>query len=559
MANDLLASFFESFAEGLESKTLNSCSRWSAKRRIMGEPIPGPYSWKMHPWVKGVLDAEAPEIYIMKGAQLGLSEAAINRALYVIDQLKQHVLYVLPTGKAARDFSKGRFNTALLDSPYLKNLFTDSDSVDMKTAGTTNLYIRGSGGKANLISIPVAQLLLDEVDRMDQKEIALAIERLSGMPPDKRSIWGLSTPTIPNHGIHKLYMQGTQDHFFFKCPSCSRHTELIWPDCMEIIGESASDPRCRESFLKCKECQAKLHHELKKEWLSDAEWHSTAPNANTLIRTFQVSQLYSFMETPGNIVVAHFKGMGDEAAATEFYNSKLGLPFVGENAQITDVQIDNCIGNYTTDGVKPKDGEYRIITLGIDVGKWSYYTLMEWFVKPGKDVCANAHGKVIGFGKFLEEEFDTTLDALMYEYQVFAAVIDSEPYTDLARKFARRFPGHVYLNKFLRGYVGKEMTVGDEESGAPMCTCDRTNWFSSTFSRYRTKRVELPTNISLEYRQHLKNIVRKYEKDDKGNWHCIYVSTGPDHFGLSAVYAEIALPFAARIDNGGEDVTDLIL
>lgn len=556
MSRDALADFFAQFANEINAESLTTCSRWASQRRVMGEPFPGPYSWQYHPWVKEVHDTTAPSNYIMKGAQLGFSEAAINRALFTIDYLKRDVLYVLPTGKVARDFSKGRFSSALLLSPYLSKMFTDADNVELKIAGTTNLYIRGSGGKANLVSIPVSQLLLDEVDRMDQREIALAIERLSGMPEDKRSVWGLSTPTIPNYGIHKLYLQGTQEHFVFPCPHCSRWTELIWPDCIEIVGESADDPRCKESFLKCKECKHKLDHKRKPHWLKRAKWEATALNANPDVRSFHLGQLYSFTVSPSDLVIAHFRGLGDEAAATEFWNSKLGLPFVTEGSQVTDEQIDFAIGNYTTQENKPTYAREKIITLGIDVGKFSYFTVIEWTLGPGRDINANARAKVIARGKFLVEEFDQVLDDLMVEYQVLCAVIDGEPETHLARSFARRYPGFVYLHKFLRGYVGKEMSISDKESGAPIMSCDRTSWIGATLGRFKTRRIELPSDIGVEYREHVKNLCRIHEKDDRNNWRANYISTGPDHYALSLVYAECALPFAAS-DSSGEDIHDL--
>jgi phage terminase large subunit GpA-like protein len=97
----------------------------------------------------------------MKAAQLGLTEVAINMSFFTVDVKKRDVLYVLPTALNASDFSKSRFNTALLYSPYLKDLFTDTNTVGLKQAGGVNLYIRGSRGDSNLKSIPVSVLVLD--------------------------------------------------------------------------------------------------------------------------------------------------------------------------------------------------------------------------------------------------------------------------------------------------------------------------------------------------------------------------------------------------------------
>lgn len=326
MAN-LHADFARALANGIASRTLTSCSRWAEKRRVMGHPFPGPYSWEHHPWVKELHDSWAPFTYCMKGAQTGVTEAAINRALYTLDKLKRDVLYVLPTSTAASDFSKARFGSALEHSPYLKSIFTETNAVNIKRAGANTLYIRGSRGKASLISIPVSELILDELDAMEQQQLWLALERLSGQV--HKHVWGISTPTIPDFGIHKVYTGSTQEHFFFKCPSCGRRTELIWPDCIVICGEHTADPRCNESYLKCKECGGTLHQQDKPRFLAEGKWESTDANGNKEIRGFQISQLYSFTVSPGELVVAYFRGFGDEFAAKEFHNSKLGLPYIG--------------------------------------------------------------------------------------------------------------------------------------------------------------------------------------------------------------------------------------
>jgi hypothetical protein len=63
-------------------------------------------------------------------------------------------------------------------------------------------------------------------------------------------------------------------------------------------------------------------------------------------------------------------------------------------------------------------------------------------------------------------------------------------------------------------------------------------------------RLVLPRDISLEYRDHLKNLVRTYEKDESGNYKMVYVATGADHYAHSLAYAEMALPMAASITSG---------
>jgi hypothetical protein len=547
--SELMDAFREAVADGMKSRTMTSCSRWATHRRVMGEPFPGPYSFAHHPWCKEIHDSKASYNSAMKAAQMGVTEVAINRAFYTVDVLRKDVLYVLPTLNNASDFAKARFNTALLYSPYLKRLFTDTNTIGLKQASGVNLYIRGSRGDANLKSIPVSTLILDEVNEMDQKQIWLALERLSGHI--EKSVWSISTPTVPKYGIHKLFEQGTQEHFMFKCPHCGRWTELIWPDCVEVIGESVSDPRCMESYLKCKECEHKLDHTTKDQWLNidNCHWEATA-SCNEHHRSFLINQLYSFTVSPGEIVVAHFRGLGDEAAMVEFHNSKLGQPYIPAGGLVTDTELENAVGGYSKNDPRPAVGGERCICMGVDQGKLNNVVVMEFLIDQfSHDLNVAAFGRLLWEGKLPGDNFDE-LDRLMREWQVLGCVIDADPQINDARRFARRFPGYVHLCRYRRGVTGKEIQVAEEDGGAPIATVDRTNWLDAALSRFHSGRVQIPSDISFEFREHIKNVVRTYEKDELNNPRAVYISTGADHFTHALTYAEIALPLAAGIVTG---------
>jgi phage terminase large subunit GpA-like protein len=508
----------------------------------------GPYSPKFHPWVKGMHNSKADTNYAMKGAQLGVTEVLINLAFYTLDQLNRDVLYVLPTTKNSSDFSKSRFTPALKNSPYLNGLFTDINSIELKQAGSNTLYIRGSRGDSNLKSIPVSVLLLDEVDEMSQRAISLALERLSGSL--SKTVWGISTPTVPDFGIHELYKDSTQEHFVFKCPCCGRQTEMIWPDSIEILGDSLTDPRCMDSFLKCKECGGRLEHKDKPNWLKNAKWNPTNHGGTLGTRGFAISQLYSFTVSPGELVKAHYKGFGNEAANVEFHNSKLGLPYIGDGARVTEADLDACIFSHSKDDPRPAQSG-RLITMGVDQGKWNYVEVTEWFFdKYSNDLNESAKAKVLFEFKFHEEDW-YMLDELMREWQIQACVIDADPQIMEARRFARKFQGFVWLCRFRRGPSAKEITEVDDGEGAPIIHVDRSNWFSAALGRYRQpRRIELPHDVSNEYREHQKAPIRTYKKDENDNPQAVYVSTSADHFALSRVYSEIALPHAASITTG---------
>jgi len=513
----------------------------------MGGEFAGPYSDCKHPWVREMHDSWAPFNWVMKGAQVGCTEVAINRALYTIDKLHRDVMYVLPTTKNASKFSKGRFGTALALSPYLKGLFTDTNSVDLKQAGANCLYISGSRGDSNLKSVPVSELVLDELDEMDKWAISLALTRLQGHT--EKHVFGLSTPTIPNRGIHEQFKNSTQEHFVFPCPSCSRQIHLTWPDNIEILGESLIDPKIKDSYLKCHLCNARLEHLDKPNFLKHATWVSMNPNGIKEHRGFHVSQMYSFTMSPAELVYFYFKGFGSEWDAKQFHNSQLGVPFISDGAQVTDEMIDRSIRNHTKNDDRPVVGGEKIITMGVDQGDWSYYEICEWTIESfGLDLNATSQCKVICEGKFWREDFDRELNRLMREWQVLTCVIDADPFGLEARRFARRFPGHVYLCRYRSGVTAREIAITDDEDGAPIITVDRSNWMSAALGRFKNNpsRIWLPADVSHEYREHVKNLVGTYKQDEEfGNPVYVYEDIGPDHFGHARCYAEIALPLVA--------------
>jgi len=545
----MLEDFARGLIDNLQNKTLTTCSRWAEKKRIMGPPFEGLFSFKWHPWAKELHDSEAYMNVVLKAAQMGFTEVAINRAFFTLDRERKSVLYCLPTTLNASDFSKSRFGNALQYSDYIKGIFADTNSIALKiTHGGASLYIRGTRGTSNLKSIPVADLILDEVDEMSDQAVYMALERLSGQPEwSEKSVFALSTPSLPNFGIHKLYINTTQEHFYFPCPSCSRWIELTWPDSFELIGETLNDQRVHDSYVKCPECSAKIDHATKHEYIAKGEWKKTNLNGDPDSRGFYINQLYSSTVTPGEMAQGFLRGYGDEAATQEFHNSKLGMPYLGESAQITDDELAKCVRSHSLEDQRPVDAS-RLITMGVDSGGWSYIEITEWFFDElTNDLNSSAIAKVLWQGRFHEEAEGgwTVLDNLMREWQINACVIDADPNTLEARRFARRFPGYVTLCRYRSGVKGKELSIVDDDTFAPIVTVDRTNWMDASLGRFHSSRIMLPRDISKEYLEHIKSPARKYERDKFDNPVATYIKTGADHYSHARTYSEIALPFAA--------------
>lgn len=532
---------FDRISSGLKRQSIRTCSKWAKQYRVMGQPLPGPWTFKYHPWLKDMHDCEAELVVGQKSAQMGYTEWGLNRSLFKIDMQGISVLYVLPCSNPdASNFSTSRFDPALELSDHLGNLFTNVKNIHHKRAGSANLFIRGSRSRSQLKSDPVGLMVFDEVDEMEQKNIPLAMERMSGQL-QKQAIM-LSTPTIDNRGINTYFKNSTQNHFFFPCPMCGKQIELTFPDCIVITAENVLDKRIHESYLKCPECNKKLEHQNKHEYITNGKWVAAFPDRKVI--GYYINQLYSSASAgrPWELALAYLKSLTNPADEQEFFNSKLGLTHFVEGAKVSDADIDACIVNRRMDDLIPKGG---IITMGVDVGSWLHYEIDRWLLtgQPSPDINDTAKCEVLKAGKVKDFE---ELDTLMIRNHVQHCVIDSQPESRKALEFANRMYGHVHLCTYGKGILSKEVRVGEGHR----VIVDRTMSLDLALTRFRCEgKITLPLDIPEEYKNNVKALVRVYETDPQGNPIGKYMKgdADADHFAHARNYAEVALPLAAGL------------
>lgn len=562
--HDLANLLVERIASGLKRQALTDAAKWAMTYRIMGKPFPGLWSFRRHPWLYEIHTSKAPFNVIQKGAQLGVTESVLNITFYKIDVERTDCLYVLPSKTPdASEFSAARFDPALELSEHLSKLFSEVKNIGHKRAGTTNLYIRGSKSKAGLKSVPVGNIVLDEVDEMNQDNIALAGERMSGQQTKQQ--WNLSTPTIDNFGINRLYLNTTQEEYFFKCPSCSKLINLTFPDSLEITAQSLDDPSINNSRLLCKECKTTLPHQSKPEWLKCKQLNGTGiyvpqyPNRSNDERGFYINQLYSTTVSPVDLARTYLKSLSDPTEEQLFYNDKLGLTHIVEGAKLTEHIINQCKGEHINGIVSNTNNV--LTTIGIDVGKWLHYEVTAYSFSKNLvhgpdnsiDINVQTHAKVLEIGKVVNFE---EIDLVMQKHRIMFGVIDANPERRKAYELSQRFYGHFKLCFYGISIQSRQIQITksktDPTSGAdePTITVDRTSWLDLSLGRFRNQTISIPNNAPFEYINHLKALTRIYERDKDGNAYGRYIrGNNDDHYAHARNYNEIALAFAAHISN----------
>lgn len=495
----------------------------------------GRWSFEQFPWTEDMHNAEDELCVGQKAAQMGFTELCLNRCFFSIDVEARSVLYVLPTEGDASDFSTSRFDPALELSGHLQGLFSDVKNIGHKRAGGCSLFVRGSKSKSKLKSLPCGQMFFDEVDEMEQSNITLAFERMSGQA--QRQAWMISTPTVDGHGINAYFKDSTQEHYFFKCPHCSKMTELIFPECLIITADEPNDKNIMNSYLVCKECGGRLEHVDKPNLYKTAEW--VPSDSSKLAKGYYINQLYSCRLEPYKLAQLWLKGQTNPTDEQEFYNSKMGLTHAVEGAQLTKADIDSCISAYKKYDRAP---ENAFVTMGIDVGTWLHYEIDQYtFSKDGSDINTSTTCHLLTEGKVKSFE---EIDELMKRFRVMSCVIDNQPETRKALELANRFNGIVHLCIYGRGISSKN--IMQNENLDHRITVNRTSWLDQSLGRFRDGTIKLPVDVSQEFKRHLCAPVRVYKADKDGNPYGMYVNTSDDHAAHARNYSEIALHIGAQ-------------
>jgi len=547
----------KAIAAGLKRTTIDKTSSWSMMYRKMGPPFPGDWTFDHHPWLFEMSDCETELMIGQKAAQMGYTECAMNKAFKKIDIDKMNVVYVLPaTHPDATDFSNGRFDPALDLSKHLDEIFSDTRNTGLKRAGHACLYVRGSRSRGQMKSLPAGFMIFDEVEEMNLANVELAFERMSGQ--FTRQAFMLSTPRFENIGINAYFKNSSQKHYFFKCPHCSRMTEFT-KECLIITAESIHDPRLRDSYLQCKECKTKLPHEEKPNFinLDNCQW--IPKYKGRIIEGYHIPQAYSHVLPPWKIAESTIKATTDPYAEQELYNSKWGITHEVDGSRVLDEHIEKAKGGYRRNlDIISKPMLPGLYTLGADVGqKFIHFEIDKWTLSKdasslGTDINSLAHCQLIREGKVKSFE---ELGQFLKDYRIRYACVDSEPERRLALQFAQRYDGMVKLIKYTRGITGKTIRDAKDDSEY-LVHVDRTSWLDLALGRIIHGNMSLPIDVTKEWRDHIKALVRAYIKDADGNEVGKYVKgeNDPDHYAHARNYSELALYFAISLDEN-RDIT----
>jgi len=480
---------------------------WVKKNWVTSKGLP--LDFERHKYLEQIYRDQSHELVIMKSSQMGISERLVSEAVWLADCFNENALFIQPTFAQLSDFVQERVDQPLNLSSHLREVMAKNreitkkmaDKIGMKKMSRGFVYFRGANNENQIISVSADAIFVDELDRMEQSHIAFFDKRLEHS--NRRWKRWVSTPTIPDYGIHKIYRRSDQHEYHLTCNSCQTEQVLTFEDNVDK----------ERILLVCRSCKEELI-----TWQCKGQWIPKVPDNK--VRGYYINQLYSPSLNVAELIEQSERS--SEFEVQQFVNQVLGLPYAPKGARIDDVMLKHCIKDYTA----PLYDEWCY--MGVDVGKRLH-------------VIIRTKKRILFIGT-VSDFFGASdsLEDLIRKWKPKKVVVDALPETHEVGKLCSMFRNKVYIC-YYSGLTEPTAEQWFKERDQKINT-NRLLAIDRVFDEIRSQKVELPKNLDdyPEFKKQLRSTVRIITTDSKGNARPEYKETGADHFLHTSVYALIA-------------------
>lgn len=329
----------------------------------------GPWTPVGFEYLFSVLQEWHPVEIIMKGAQMGFTQAVLIKIFHAMlyNRFPQGFIYYFPTADAMYKIARTRFNPLIEENNCIQKAVVSTNAMNIKRIGSSWLYLSGAkatmsvGGKDAIVkdaqalrSDPADALGFDEVDLMDPDMVEGANSRLGYAYDNFDKTEGgkkifLSTPMIPETGIHKLYLSSNQCAWMIRCKKCNAFTclEIEFPNCINVRADGTA-------FRACKKCGNEI-------FPKNGRWVPQKPEIKDKVGR-QISRLNAPRVNLGQLMEKYENP--PNGRLQRFYNDDLGLPYIDAEDKLTANDIYACCGDFFM--LKSHEGP---TAMGFDIGK----------------------------------------------------------------------------------------------------------------------------------------------------------------------------------------------
>jgi len=475
-----------------------------------GQPI----EFRDHRFLIDPYNDLSPDLVCIKSAQIGFSVMAILKVFWLNAKHQVNVGYVLPTQNIVSDFVAPKVNPLISRNPTIAKLVTDS-SKSLKKIGDFFTYFRGAFSEREAIAISLDVLILDELDRMSDMGIVNTYDsRLQASKHGWR--WRFSNPSIPGYGVHELWQNSDQMHWFVTC-TCGHQMYMDFEQ-DDHIGNHYVDEIKR--IYACGKC----HQEILDEARRMGEWVAKYPDRKR--RGYWISNLMAPWVSADRILEQK-----SESSIDFFYNFVLGKAYQPSEFLINRDAIMRA--NH------PALADKSEVIIGCDSGKTKHY------------VVGNEAG-VFNYGK--TEDWDD-IERMLTMYNA-TCVIDALPDFTVPERLAKKYRGKVFVHYYVHDTKNFEISKRKEGIEWGVIQSDRTKLFDQLAADIANKAIKFyqqPADLT-ELIYHFENMYRLVETDnrgiDKARWDT--KENKPDHWAHAMAYYKVGqmIHTGARMSGG---------
>jgi len=417
-----------------------------------------PFTFAGHEYQEDILNEEAPNLVIIKSAQIGISEMSARLAISRCALINGFsAIYTLPSATRAQEFMKTRIDPVVQASPYLKSLVSsDVDNASVKRFGDSYLWLKGCQVDRQAISTPADLLIFDETDNSDLDVMTLFESRI--IHSEYKMTVKLSTPTVPGYGISLAFEESRRNFHFCQCNHCGHWFSPSYYDHVRVPNFKGDlqnlskqdfadkDFLWRQAYTECPSCGDAVDMvAAKREWVME----------NTSDNYFDVGYKVSPFSCPKMITAADLvKASVTFNRRQDFVNQRLGEAMADSESSLTEEDFVRAI---IPKAELAADWSY---VMGLDMGTLCWATVMA--VSPQGQLIVT-HIESIRVHQVVERVVE-----LSKQWKVRVLVVDRGPLIEtvyriqsrMANAFAAVFVSRISTELFK--VVDKEETEGAE-------------------------------------------------------------------------------------------------
>lgn len=456
--------------------------------QVIGSLNPGPLDTSLMPFWRGIYDLywdkRTHKITICASARVGKTLFCICAVLHKIAVWAGPILWVDPTGKTARYFSRTEMQPHLLEcAPVAEKAIIDKvhwTTLMMHFVGMVFRLV-GGGSAADLGGFQAELIILNESDKTKHNIKGEACTQDLAAARSKqfrftRKIIENSTPTTEWGRTWTQFKAGSQTYVYCPCPHCGhRQRFTFFPEEKEVPFDEQGKPLPagqkrvektgrfkfdhlkhpesgtydlerveRETVYECASCEKEISQSYQSWMLRRYEMRSHNPNAPIDHPSVHVWAALSPFEGWGMIAKEFLLARGNVSRMHNFFNSTLGLPFIRKATDIKIEDIDAVIARSPEYFLRTLPRRPEMLTMCVDVqGDGFWWTIRAWglmYDAPGLPVWSALvdYGAAVSWDQI--EEFAgikadrdgrtnkytfTDADGTTYDFTVYAGLIDS--------------------------------------------------------------------------------------------------------------------------------------